>query len=131
MKNRHVLRIILVLAVLVCVPTASFSSENKLSPEEASKAVSELVQSVGPKYECRIFGIGIWEVHSSSGESADYHVSFEAFGQRCDEARKVLNHRGKSKGLWFFKRPKPNRIDKVPDKPKLDLINEIDPPVDT
>ena len=131
MRDRHIIRTIFVLAFLACIPTFSYSSSNKLTSEEASRAVEELVQTVGPAYECLIWGTAIREVHPANEESGYYHVSFDAFGPRCDEALKALNYRGKSKGLWFFRTPKPERIDKVPEEPNLDLIHEIDPPVDT
>jgi len=130
MKIRHVLRTVPALAFLACVPAVSFSSDSYLSHGEASRAVSKLFESVGSAYECDISSISIEEVVSASGESRFYYVSFKAIGLQCNEAEEVLNYRGKSKGLWFNRRPKPKRIDKVPEEPNLDLIHEIDPEMD-
>ena len=129
MRNRQVRHTVPVLAFLASVPVTSSSSEYKLSQEEASRAASELVQSVGPAYDCEISDIAITDTKSSGGESGYYFVSFRAIGPRCTEAHEVLNYRGRSKGLWFIRKPRPKRIDKNPEEPNLDLIHEIDPPM--
>jgi len=130
MSTRHVLITVPVLAFLACAPMAGLTSDNRLSSEEASQAVSELVDSVGPAFDCDISVISIRETPASSREISYYYVSFEATGVRCNEAHEVLSYRGKSKGLWFLRSKKPKRKDELPKEPNLDLIHEIDPPVE-
>ena len=130
MKNRRVFHTLPVLAFLTLAPVIGLSSDSGLSLEEAKKTASELIQSVGPAYECDITNISLRDVSSPDEESGIYFVSYDAIGVRCDAANKVLNERGKSKRLWFIRRPKAKRIDKVPEEPNLDLIHEINPKIE-
>jgi len=130
MKNRRVLPALPMLAFLASVPAVGLSSDNNLSLEEARKVATELVQSVGPEHDCNIFNVALRKVSSSNEEPSIYFVSYDALGLRCELVNQVLNERGKSKGLWFNRRPKAERIDKVPEEPNLDLIHEVNPPVE-
>jgi hypothetical protein len=130
MKNRRVFHALPVLAFVTLVPVTGLSSDNGLSLEEAERTASELIQSVGPAYECEINNVSLRDVSPADEEPGIYFVSYDAIGVRCDVANKVLNERGKSKKLWFIQRPKAKRIDKVPGEPNLDLIHEINPQID-
>ena len=127
MGIRHVLITVPVVGFLAGAPIAGNTSDITLSSEEASQAVSELVASVGPAFDCEISVISIRQTSVSSSEISSFYVSFEATGVRCDEAHEVLSYRGKFKGLLFLRSKKPNRKDEFPKEPNLDLIHEIDP----
>jgi len=129
-KNHRALFTVPVLAFLACGPTVGISSDIELSPEEAKQAVTQLVQAVGPAFECEISNISLKNVSTSDGGPGYFIVSYDARGLRCDEAAKTLNYRTRSKGLRFERRPKPERIDKIPEKPNLDLIHEVNPSIE-
>ena len=130
MKNRRVLRALPLLAFLAFVPVIGLSSEDNLSLEEAKRAAIELVQTVGPEHDCEILNVGLEKVSPPNEMPAIYFVSYDALGLRCELVNQELNKRGKSKGLWFNRRPKSEKIDKMPEEPNLDLIHEINPPVE-
>lgn len=130
MKNRRVLCALPFVAILALVPAVSLLSDNNLSIEEARKAVTDLVQLVGPEHDCDISNVALRKVSPADEEYAIYFVSYDALGLRCELANQELNERGKPKGLWFNRRPKAEIIDKAPEEPNLDLIHEVNPPVD-
>ena len=130
MSTRLVLRTISALVLVTCTPTIGITSDQILTHAEANQAVSELVDAIGPAFDCRIAVKAIRNADSTSQENRYYYVSFEATGERCDEAHKVLSYRGKSKGLWFLRSQKPEREDDLAKEPNLDLIHEVDPPVE-
>ena len=117
-------------ASLAGAPTASHSSDETSDRQQADRSVSDLVRSVGPAFECDISDILIAEIGSSEDETPYYRVSFEGTGGRCDEALSVLNYRGKSKGLWFVRRPTTELGPGTSGEASLILIHEIDPPSD-
>ena len=130
MSTRHRLHILLLAPFLVTVPLVGNSADDKLSPDEAERAVSELVDSVGPAFDCKIVVISIKESSSAFHEIGHYFVSFEASGARCDEAHEVLVYRGGFKGLLFLRSTKPAPGKYPCREPNLDLIHEIDPPME-
>ncbi len=111
------------------------ASEDSLSYQSAQIAVAELIKSVGPAYECDISIVSLRTAPPEFEELANYFVVFEASGQCCDEAHKVLAYRGKSKGLLFFLETSSQDRATIPEQemkaPNLDLIHEIDPQNDT
>lgn len=128
MSTRHSLHTLLIALFLVVAPPAGNCTGNKLSLDEANTTVSELVDSVGPAFDCKIVVNTIKESSSAFQEVAHYFVSYEASGARCDVAHKVLSYRGGFKGLVFFKSMPPARGKNPCREPILDLIHEIDPP---
>jgi len=130
MSTRHILHPLLLAPLIVVAPLAGNSADSKLSPDEANTAVSELVDSVGPAFDCTIFINTIKESSSAFQEIGHYFVSYEASGARCDEAHKVLTYRGGFKGLVFFRSKPPTRGEDPCRESNLDLIHEIDPPIE-
>lgn len=128
MKKCRVFRILPVLALLTSVPAVGLSPDRNLSLEEVRKVASKLVQSVGPANDCDIFNLSVRNVSSSDAEPSIYFVSYDAIGLRCESVNQALKERGKSQGLWFMRRPKHERIDKIPEEPNIDPIHEADPP---
>ena len=129
------IRVVLLALWLSVVVAHVHASEGSLSYQSAQIAVAELVQSVGPAYECDISIVSIRTAPPEFEKLANYFVVFEALGQRCDEAHKVLAYRGESEGLLFFLETSSQDRATIPEQemngPNLDLIHEIDPPNDT
>ena len=123
MSTRHILHTLLLAPLIVGSPLAGNSTDNKLSPEEAKGAVSELVDSIGPAFDCTIVVNTIKESSTEFQEIGHYFVSYEASGARCDDAHKVLVYRGGFKGLAFFRSMPPTRGEDPCREPNLDLIH--------
>ncbi len=130
MGTRHVLINGAVCALLTGVPMVALCSDSQLSREEAGQAVAELVEYLGPLFECDISVISIEESSLEHPEIVLYHVTYDAAGDLCDEAHEALSHRGQSRGLLFVKPKDPTNANERPSEPNQDLIHETDPPME-
>ena len=133
--SRLIVWVILPTLCLSVVASKVRTSDEKLSYESAQTAVADLIQSVGPAYECSFSIVSLRTTPPKAQLLGNFIVVLESSGLRCAEAHKVLAYRGESKGLVFFFE-KPNRDRSTYPKQEgqhqnLDLIHEIDPPDDT
>ena len=128
MSKRYTL--VLAAALAIGIPLTGLADDDRLTHEEAEAAVSEVVEAVSRDYECRIVVGSIKATAPSDRAAGHYFVSFTASGLRCDQAHTALNDRGKSRGLVFLKKTRSSDEDEPFDEPILDLIHEIDPPVE-
>ncbi len=117
-----------ILLVALCLPTLASADPTDVDEETAS-AINELISIIMPAYDCVVA-----EYSVSGLRLADENwqrVIVKSSGKRCDEALRMLNYRGKSKGWVFWSvnvtdshgQPVP-RLD---DERNQDLIHEIDP----
>ena len=116
-------------AFLSAVSFPSLSSGEEQSLEEVARVVVGLLESVESEFDCIIEIVSIEEIpaYQSVGK---FYATFRAAGSRCAEASDMLLVRGKAEGFIFFRRDESRSQDKRGQKPILDLIHEIDPPIE-
>ncbi len=129
MKPRTTLVLALIAAFSIGSPSTGLSDDDRLTHEEAEKAVSDLVEAVSRDYECKIVVTSVKALAPSDRAVGHYFVSFTSSGLRCDQALTALNDRGSSRGLVFLQRERPRDKAEPFEEPILDLLHEIDPPV--
>lgn len=122
--------LILAAAFLIVMSPARLVAVDSLTGDEAREAASDLADAVGKDYDCDIVVTSIKAGPPSDQGLRHFFVSFKASGSRCDQAQTALNDRGKTRGLVFLKKAPPREKDDPLDEPILDLIHEIDPPVE-
>ena len=130
MSNRYTLVLALIMVFAIGVPKPGVADDDRLTREEAEEAVAELVEAVSADYDCKITVSSIKATPPSEGATGYYFVSFTASGLRCDQAHTALTDRGKSKGLVFLKSTRSKDKAEPSEEPILDLIHQIDPPVE-
>ncbi len=130
MSTRFTLLLALMMAFSIGGQGSALADDDRLTHEEAETAVSEVVEAVSRDYDCRIVVTSIQATPPSDRGAGHYFVSFTASGLRCDQAHTALTDRGKSKGLVFLKKARSRDKAEPIEEPILDLIHQIDPPVE-
>ena len=130
MTTRYTLVLTLTMAFCIGNPGSGLADDDRLTREEAETAVSKLVEAVSRDYDCRIVVASIKATAPSDGAAVHYFVSFTSSGLRCDQANTALNERGKPKRLVFLEKSQSRDEAEPFEEPILDLIHEIDPPVE-
>lgn len=112
----------------VSFPSSSWGDEQSL--EEVAQSVVGLLKSVETEFDCIIEIASIKEIPASYQSAGKYFATFRCAGSRCAEANDMLISRGKAVGFVFFRRVESKSWNKRGKKPILDLIYEIDPPIE-
>ena len=130
MSTRIALILALIMSFSIGNPKSGLADENSLTHEQAEAAVSKVVEAVSADYDCRIVVNSIKATPPSDRSAGHYFVSFTASGLRCEQAHTALIDRGKSRGLVFLKKTRSRDKAEPLEEPILDLIHEVDPPVE-
>ena len=117
-------------AFLSAVSSPSLSSGEEQSLEEVARVVVGLLESVESEFDCIIEIVSIEEIPASNQSVGKFYATFRAAGSRCAEASDMLLVRGKAEGFIFRRRDESRSQDKLGQKPILDLIHQIDPPIE-
>ena len=92
----------------------------------------ELVGSIGPAFDCDI-DIETTDLRTldlSRGKYSFVSIDYSATGLRCREAAKVLDYRGRPRGLRFRRVAGGGSRQTDPHGRSYDLIHDVNPPIE-
>lgn len=118
------------LALLSLLSTAALASDDEAGIEEAGESANEIIQYTRVLFDCDMLIESIEPSPIQHREIDLYFITLTAEGIECEQAFDVLNHRGRSRGLFFALPKEPDDGPEVPGQTNLGLIHEIDPEVE-
>jgi len=121
--------IVIAITVLTSLP-ATIQADDQMDLEAVAGIFIRILTSTESEFHCLFRIESVTYVPATSESASKYYAEYRAAGSECGQASVTLDSRGKKEGIVFYWLDTYYVPTDAGREPILDLLHQIDPPVE-